>query len=83
MAAAFALSFIRQPHGRTLGLALAFGAILPTLNSLVEPRYLIDGAVMLLLFLELTPLNRRRLVIWWTLLCAVLAPFVARGVALW
>ncbi len=83
MAAALALVVAHQPDRRTLWLALAFGAFLPALNSLVEPRYFLDGAVMLLLFLELTAIDRRRLIAWWAVLCAGLAPFIARGVALW
>jgi hypothetical protein len=83
MAAALALIFAHQPHRRTLWLALAFGAVLPALNSLVEPRYFLDGAVGMLLFLEFTAIDRRRLMAWWALLCAALAPFIARGVALW
>ena len=83
MTAALALAFARQPHRRTLWLALAFGALLPLTNSLVEPRYFIGAAVFVLFFLELPPADTRRLAVWWLLLCALHAPFVARGVSLW
>jgi putative NADPH-quinone reductase len=83
MAAALALTFARQPHRRELWLALAFGALLPFTNNLVEPRYFITGAVFVLFFLELPPADTRRLAVWWFVLCAIHAPFIARGVSLW
>jgi hypothetical protein len=83
MTAALAFAFARQPHRRLLWLALGFGALLPLANSLVEPRYFIEAAAVVLLWLELAPADTRRLAVWWALLCAAHAPFIARGVALW
>ena len=83
MAVALTRTFARQPHRHTLWLALAFGAFLPFTNSLVEPRYFIPVAAFVLLFLDLAPATTRRLALWWLLLCAVHAPFIARGLSLW
>lgn len=83
MSAALAFTFARQPHRRELWLTLAFGALLPLTNNLVEPRYFITGAVFILFFLELAPSDSRRLAGWWLVLCALHAPFIARGVSLW
>ena len=83
MAAALVVAFARQPRRRELWLTLAFGALLPLTNNLVEPRYFITPVVFILLFLEPTTADTRRLTVWWFLLCALHAPFIARGVSLW
>ena len=83
MATALTVTFTRQPHRRALWLALGCGALLPLTNSLVEPRYFITPAVFILFFLEFAPADSRRLTAWWLLLCALHAPFIARGVSLW
>jgi hypothetical protein len=83
MAVALTLTFMRQPHRLGLWLALAFGALQPFTNSLVEPRYFIPVFAFVLLFLDLSPVTTRRLTLWWLLLCLVHAPFIARGLSLW
>jgi len=83
MALALTLTISRQPYSLLLWLALGFGALQPFTNSLVEPRYFIPVAAFFLLFLNLAPATTRRLTFWWLLLCAVHAPFIARGLSLW
>jgi hypothetical protein len=83
MAVALLLTLAAQVRRRELAFALLFGALLPFANNLVEPRYFIPGAAFFLLFLDLTRADMRRLLIWWGLLCAGHAPFVARGLSLW
>lgn len=83
MATALALVINRQAHRRHLWLALLFGLALPGVNGLVEPRYFIPAAGFFLLFAELPRADARRLLVWWAVLCAVHAPFVAEGVSLW
>ena len=83
MVIALGVAFAGQPRRRELWLALAVGALLPLTNGLVEPRYYIPGAVMVLLLLDLAPTPLRRLAAWWLLLCAIHAPFVAVGRSLW
>jgi hypothetical protein len=83
MAIALLLTLAAQPRRRELAFTLLFGALLPMANNLVEPRYFIPGAAFCLLFLELAAADTRRLLVWWGLLCAVHAPFVARGLSLW
>lgn len=83
MGVALALTFARQSRRRELWLALAVGALLPLTNGLVEPRYYIPVAAFVLLFLDLAPVQVRRLACWWLLLCAVHAPFIAAGRSLW
>jgi hypothetical protein len=78
------IAFVRhQSHRRELWLALAAGAALPLTNNLVEPRYFIPGAAFVLLFLEIDRIDARWLAIWWAMLCALHAPFVAAGLSLW
>jgi hypothetical protein len=83
MAVALSFTFMRQPHRLGLWLALAFGALQPFTNSLVEPRYFIPVFAFVLLFLDLPPVTTRRLTLWWLFLCLVHAPFIARGLSLW
>lgn len=83
MALALARMIARQPRPRPLLLALGFGLLLPFTNSLVEPRYFIPAAALTLLFLDLAPRTTRVLTLWWLLLCALHAPFIARGLSLW
>lgn len=83
MATAIGTTLSGQRRWRELGLALAVGALLPLTNGLVEPRYYIPGAAMVLLLVELSPATQRRLAAWWLLLCVVHAPFVATGRSLW
>ena len=83
MASAIGITLSGQSRWRELGLALAVGALLPLTNGMVEPRYYLPGAAMVLLFVELSPTTQRRLAAWWLLLCVVHAPFVATGRSLW
>ena len=83
MAAAVAIVLRAQRHRRALWLVLACGAVPVFTNSLIEPRYFIPLGGMLLLFLEIDAANWRRLALWWALLSAVHAPFVARALSLW
>ncbi len=83
MAAATALVVVRSKHRAALGCVLAIGALPALLNNLVEPRYFIPGAVLGLIFVELTPRAWRALLLWWALLCAAHAPFVALRLSLW
>lgn len=75
--------FARQPWRRELWLAVAFGMLPVLTNSLVEPRYFMAAAGGVLLFLDLADTEWRRLAVWWALLSAVHAPFVAQGLSLW
>ncbi len=83
MTAALALVIARQRLRLLLILALAFGLLQPFTNGLIEPRYFIPAAGFFLLFLDLTPTTTRHLALWWFLLCALHAPFIARGLSLW
>jgi hypothetical protein len=83
MTAALGAVIARQRHRLPLWLALGCGMALPLTNSLVEPRYFIPVAGMLLLFLELSDRTWRLLIVWWALLCALHAPFVAAALSLW
>jgi hypothetical protein len=75
--------FQAQSRRRELWLVLFCGAILLATNRLVDPRYYITPAVMLLLFLDLDTRLTRWLAAWFALICAVHAPFIARGLSLW
>lgn len=83
MAGALTFAFARQPHRRELWLAVIFGAVLLATNSLVEPRYFITPAALILLAIELPAREQRLLIGWFALLCAALAPFLLQGRALW
>ena len=83
MAAAIFAVIQAQRHRRALWLVVTLGAVPVATNSLVEPRYYIPLAGMLLCFLEIRSADYRRLVLWWALLTAVHAPFVARALSLW
>lgn len=83
MAGALVVVFTRAPRRAELWLAFAIGALPALLNNLVEPRYFIPGAVLVLLLLEMETRVWRALAVWWALLCAAHAPFIARGLSLW
>lgn len=70
-------------HRRALWLTLPFGAILLGTNSLVDPRYCITPAVMLLCFVDFERRTWLRLAAWFGLLCALHAPFILAGKSLW
>jgi hypothetical protein len=75
--------FRRQARARELWLVLFCGGLLLATNRLVDPRYYITPAVMLLLFLDLEARTVRWLLGWFALLCAVHAPYIAKGLSLW
>lgn len=83
MATALALVFSRQPHRHALWLALGIGLLPAFTNSLVEPRYFIPAAGVLLLYLRIPAPDTRRLAWWWGALSLLHAPFIARGLSLW
>lgn len=83
MAFAVALVIVRQRHAKALWLVLTIGAVPVATNGLVEPRYLISGAVFALCLLEIGRSDWRRLAIWWGVLSAAHAPFVFKGLSLW
>jgi len=83
MGVTLAVIFSRQRYGFMLWLVAGFGALPALTNSLVEPRYLIPGAGFLLCFLEIDPVDWRRLAIWWAVLSTFHAPFVANELSLW
>lgn len=83
MVTAIALVVARQRWRWVLWLVLAVGAVPVVTNGLVEPRYLIPLAGFFLLFVEIDGVNWRRLAVWWALLSAVHAPFVAWALSLW
>jgi hypothetical protein len=75
--------FAAQRRGRDLWIILLCAALVLGTNRLVEPRYYITPAVMLLLFVDLEARTTRHLLLWFAVICAVHAPFVARGLSLW
>jgi alpha-1,2-glucosyltransferase len=68
---------------RPLWIALAVGCVPVVTNSLVEPRYFIPLAGMMLCLVEFDLGTWRRLAVWWGLLAAAHAPLVARALSLW
>jgi hypothetical protein len=83
MTVAIVRMFARQPHRRELWLATAFGALPVLTNGLVEPRYFIPAAGLMLLFLDVGDSDWRRLAFWWGALSLAHAPFVATALSLW
>lgn len=83
MALALARIFRRQLHGRALTLAVAVGAVLLGTNFLVEPRYYLTPAVMLLTLLTIDRRTCGWLIAWFCLLNVVYAPFILGGYSLW
>ncbi len=85
MSAALLMTFARQPHRNALWLTVFFSALLLCTNDLVEPRYFITTAVLIVFFLDWTNRDRERRVLtaWWALLCLVHAPFIALNLSLW
>lgn len=83
MATALVLVVTRQRWRRALWLVLVIGAVPVVTNGLVEPRYLIPLAAFFLALVEIDAANWRRLAVWWAVLSAVHAPFVARALSLW
>jgi hypothetical protein len=75
--------FAQQRHRLELWLALACGMAQPLTNSLVEPRYFIPVVGFVLFFLEFSTATWRMLAIWWAVLSALHAPFVAKALSLW
>jgi hypothetical protein len=78
-----ALIFRQQPQRRALWFALLFGAILLGTNSLVDPRYYITPAAMLLCLMKVETRTYLWFAAWFALLCAVHAPFILTGRSLW
>ena len=83
MAIALTCVIHAQRHRPFLWLVVAFGLLPVFTNSLVEPRYFIPLAGLLLCFLEISPRTGRTLAVWWALLTIAHAPFVVRGLSLW
>lgn len=77
------LVFRQQPHHRALWFTLLFGAILLGTNSLVDPRYYITPAVMLLCLLKFSTRTYLWLAAWFALLCTIHDPFILLGRSLW
>ncbi|HEX2852697.1 MAG TPA: hypothetical protein VHO24_05620 [Opitutaceae bacterium] len=80
---ALARLFSRQTHARLLWLMAPFAVLLLATNSLVDPRYFITPAVFLLFFLEVDRRSFGTLAVWFGVICAVHAPFIVLGRALW
>ncbi|MES2697775.1 MAG: hypothetical protein V4773_30210 [Verrucomicrobiota bacterium] len=83
MTAAVGLAITRQAQRVALWWVLAVGALPVVTNGLVEPRYLIPAAGFLLCFVEIERSDWRRLAVWWAVLSAAHAPFVAKALSLW
>lgn len=75
--------FRAQAYTRALTLVVACGAVLLGSNFLVEPRYYLTPAVMLLTLLELDPRTSAWLAGWFALLNVAYAPFILGGYSLW
>lgn len=72
-----------QRHGKALALMFPFGAVLLGSNYLVDPRYYLTPAALLLL---LSVPDRRdffRLAAWWALIALIHDPFILTGYSLW
>lgn len=83
MAAAVVEVFRRQRCHAMLWIALAIGITPALTNRLIEPRYFIPAAGILLTLIEIPAADWRRLAVWWAVLSAIHAPFVARALSLW
>jgi len=80
---AFAWTFRIQVHRLALWLGLGFSAVLLSTNLLVEPRYFITPAALLLLFLDLDRRTCLWLAGWFLLLDLLHGPFIVNARALW
>lgn len=75
--------FRRQRHARALTLAVIFGAVLLGSNFLVEPRYYLTPAVMLLSLLDFDRRTAAWLAAWFAVINIAYAPFILEGYSLW
>lgn len=79
----FAWTFKTQTHQTALWLWALFSFLLLATNGLVEPRYFITPAVLLLLFLRLETKTTATLIGWFLLIDLLHAPFILSGLSLW
>lgn len=82
-ALALAGIFRRQRYAGALTLAVAVGAVLLGTNFLVEPRYYLTPAVMLLSLVEMDRRSFALLIVWFGAINLVYAPFILGGYSLW
>jgi hypothetical protein len=72
-----------SPHGRILALSLLFSAALIGSNFLVDPRYYLTPAAVLLLLIRPARRDFFLLMGWWVLIALVHDPFILAGLSLW
>jgi hypothetical protein len=72
-----------QRYGRALALMFPFGAILLGSNYLVDPRYYLTPAALLLLFIVPDRRDFLRLAAWWAFIALIHNPFILTGYSLW
>lgn len=75
--------FRAQTYTRALTLVVVVGAVLLGSNFLVEPRYYLPPAVMLLTLLEIDGRTSAWLAVWFAALNVAYAPFILGGYSLW
>jgi hypothetical protein len=68
---------------RALALTFPFGAILLGSNYLVDPRYYLTPAALLLLFIVPDRRDFLRLAAWWAFIALIHNPFILTGYSLW
>jgi hypothetical protein len=68
-----------QPHRAELALVAAFTALFLAPQALVEPRYFVLPFALANLFLVLSAVQRTRLVVWWSVLCAMICAAIVLG----
>jgi hypothetical protein len=72
-----------QRFRRELLVVAAFSIALLASNALVEPRYFITTAVLVLLLTEISARATLVLSVWFALICAAMGPLIATKLALW
>jgi hypothetical protein len=68
-----------QPHRVELALVAAFTALYVAPQALVEPRYFVLPFALANLFVVLTAAQARRLLVWWSALCAMICAAIVLG----
>lgn len=81
--AGLAVTFHRQRYRAALWLTLPFAVLLLATNFLVDPRYYITPAALILTLSNFERAAWRKLAAWFGLICGVHAPFILAGRSLW
>lgn len=82
-AAGLAITFHRQRYRPALWLTLPFATLLLATNFLVDPRYYITPAAVILTLCDFERAAWSKLAAWFGAICGLHAPFILAGRSLW